>query len=122
VFVLTSPGTFSAAISLAGYVKQAAPRRVRVIGEAVGDRLEFFAEGRTLTLTHSGAVVLPATERHDYRTGCQAKPDCHAPVVQRPIAVPHLDPDIEAPWTLAAYRSGGDPAMEAIAAALRRGL
>lgn len=121
VFVLTSPATFSAAISVTGYLKQAAPQRVRIVGEAVGDRLEFFAEGRAITLANSGQVVLPATERHDYRNGCRAFTDCHAPVVRRPIAVPSLAPDIAAPWTADAYRCGQDPAMEAVADALRRG-
>lgn len=119
VFVLTSPATFSAAISVAGYLKQAAPQRVRIVGEAVGDRLEFFAEGRPVTLAHSGLVLLPATERHDYRDGCRAHTDCHAWVVRHPIAVASLDPDIAAPWTLQAYRRGEDPAMEAVADALR---
>lgn len=121
VFVLTSAATFSAAISISGYLKQAAPARVRIVGEAVGDRLEFFAEGWPVTLANSGEVVLPATERHDYRGGCQRFTDCHVPVVLRPIAVDSLAPDIAAPWTLDAYRRGTDPAMEAVAAALHRG-
>lgn len=119
VFVLTSPWTFSAAISLTGYLKQAAPARVLIVGEPVGDRLEFFAEGRLITLTHSGAVLLYATERHDYRHGCRASTDCHAPVVARPIALPSLAPDLPAPWTLQAYARGEDPALAAVAAALR---
>jgi hypothetical protein len=118
IFVLTGPATFSAAISTAGYLKQAAPDRVRIVGEPVGDRLEFFAEGRTVTLPHSGAVLLPATERHDYRNGCRHHAYCHAPVATRPIAVPTLDPDIPAPWTLDSWRRGLDPAMQAVAAVL----
>jgi hypothetical protein len=119
LFVLTSPGTFSAAISITGYLKQAAPARVHIVGEAIGDRLEFFAEGRPITLAQSGEVVLPATERHDYVNACRAYTDCHAPVVRRPIAVPSLAPDIAAPWTIEAYQRGADPAMAAVAAALR---
>jgi hypothetical protein len=42
----------------------------------------------------------------------------YRPVVTRPIAVPSLDPDIAAPWTIEAYRAARDPAMEAVAAAL----
>src|SRR6185503_12822956 len=83
VFVLTSPWTFSAAISTVGYLKQKAPSRVTIVGETVGDRLVFFAEGR-------------------------------------PIAVPTLDPEIVAPWTIETYRNGRDPGMEAIATALSR--
>jgi hypothetical protein len=119
VYALTSPWTFSAAISITGYLKQVAPARVRIVGEPVGDRLEFFAEGRLVTLAHSGEVLLPATERHDYRDGCRRFTDCHAPVLRRPIAVDSLAPDVVAPWTLEAYRRGIDPAMDAVAAELR---
>jgi hypothetical protein len=101
-----------------GYLKQAAPDRVTIVGEAVGDRLNFFAEGKTVTLAHSKEAVLFATERHDYRNGCRTLDDCHRQVVTRPIAVPTLDPDIPAPWTIEAYRAARDPAMEAVAAAL----
>ncbi|WP_374658591.1 hypothetical protein [Inhella sp.] len=119
VFVLTSPWTFSAAISTLGYLKQAAPERVQIVGEPIGDRLVFFAEGRPLRLTHSGMVALMATERHDYRDGCRAFDDCHAPVRLRPIARPSLAPDLPVPWTFADYRAGRDPAMEAVDAQLR---
>lgn len=120
LFVLTSPWTFSAAISTAGYLKQAAPLRVTVVGEAVGDRLEFFAEGRAFTLKNSREVLRPAPERHDYLDGCRRHADCHPPVAKRPIAVVTLAPDIPAPLTFDDYRAGTDPAMAAIAQALRR--
>jgi len=121
IFVLTSPWTFSAAISSVGYLKQAGADRVTVVGEMVGDRLEFWAEGSVVELSYTGAALLYATERHDYRTGCRPYPDCHGPVVRNPISVPSLAPEIAAPWTIEAYRAGRDPAMEAVAAALSRG-
>ena len=120
VFVLTSPYTFSAAISTVGYLKQAAPDRVTIVGEMVGDRLEFWAEGRPATLPASGMMIGRATERHDYATGCKPYTDCHGNVVRNPISVRSLAPDIVAPWTLADYQAGRDPGMAAIATALRR--
>ena len=114
VFVLTSPWTFSAAISTVGYLKQAAPDRVTIVGEEVGDRLEFWAEGRPVTLMNTGIVVSMAHERHDYANGCRAYRDCHGSVVRQPIAVPSLQPEVSAPWTLSAYRSGEDPGMGAV--------
>lgn len=117
-FVLTGPWTFSAGISSTGYVKQAAPDRVAIVGEEVGDRPRFFAEGDVTELPRSGLLILNATERHDYLTGCRGFDDCHRYVVDRPIAVRSFAPDIPAPWTFAAYREGRDPAMEAVAAAL----
>jgi hypothetical protein len=120
IFVLTSPWTFSAAISSTGYLKQAGKDRVTIVGEMAGDRLEFFSEGRVVTLPNSGGAILYATERHDYRTGCRGFSDCHGPVVRNPIAVPTLEPGLKAPWTIEAWRTGRDPAMEAVIAAVRR--
>jgi hypothetical protein len=120
VFVLTSPVTFSAAISSIGYLEQAAPDRVTIVGEAIGDRLVFYAEGFRTILPKSGAMVTYSTQRHDYNTGCKPYTDCHPPVIEHPIAVPSLAPDILAPWTFDAYRAGRDPGIEAIAAELRR--
>ena len=119
IFVLVSPWTFSAAISSVGYLKQTALARVTIVGEGPGDRLEFFAEGGVTALSHSGAVLLAATERHDYRTGCEGFSDCHGSVVRNPIAVQSLAPDFAAPWTFEAYAAGRDPGMEAVESALR---
>jgi hypothetical protein len=119
VFVLTSPWTFSAAISTVGYLKQAGGNRVTIVGEMVGDRLEFWAEGSLARFPYSGAAASFSTERHDYRNGCKAFKDCHRSVVRNPISVPSLAPDIEAPLTIEAFIAGRDPGMEAIARAIR---
>ena len=118
VFVLTGPGTFSAAISTTGYLKQAAPDRVFITGEPVGDRMMFWAESPPFKLPVGLGSVSMATERHDYADGCRAYSDCHRNVKLVPIALPTLAPDIAAPWTIDAYLAGRDPAMEAVVAAL----
>ena len=120
VFVITGPGTFSAAISTTGYLKQAAPERVTIVGEEAGDRLVFFAEGRPGSAPNSGMVIGIATQRHDYRGGCKAFTDCHGPVIRFPIAIPTLAPDLPAPLTFADWKAGRDPAIEAITRAVRR--
>ncbi|MEW5915817.1 MAG: hypothetical protein AB1762_05405, partial [Gemmatimonadota bacterium] len=119
IFVLTSPYTFSAAISTVGYLKQAAGDRVTIVGEEVGDRLEMWSEGRPVELRHTRIFVGTATERHDYVGGCRAYRDCHRSVVRHPISVPTLAPDIRAPWTRESYLAGGDPGMDAVAMWLR---
>jgi hypothetical protein len=120
IFVLTSPWTFSAAISTTGYLKQAGGDRVTIVGEMVGDRLEFWAEGRLARLPYSGAAMSYSTQRHDYKTGCRPYRDCHGAVVRNPIAVPSLAPDVNAPLTIEALLAGRDPGMEAIAKAIRQ--
>ena len=119
IFVITGPGTFSAAISTTGYLKQAAPDRVSIVGEEAGDRLVFFAEGRPATAPNTGVMIGVATQRHDYRDGCKAFTDCHGPVIRFPISVPTLVPDIPAPLTFADWKAGRDPALEAIKRALK---
>lgn len=119
VFVLTSPMTFSAAISSIGYLKEAGGDRVVIVGEPVGDRLEFWAEGDPMQLPWSGAMLLFATERHNYMTGCP-EADCHGPIRRNPIRVASLQPDIAAPMTAEAWIAGRDPALETVAAYLRR--
>ncbi len=114
IFVLTSPWTFSAAISTTGYLKQAGGDRVTIVGEMVGDRLEFWAEGRLARLPYSGAAMSYSTQRHDYKTGCKPYTDCHGAVVRNPISVRSLAPDIAAPLTIADVIAGRDPALEAI--------
>jgi hypothetical protein len=117
IFILTSGRTFSAGISSAGYLKQAAPSRVTIIGEPIGDHLEFWAEGGLIGLPVSKAYLLPATERHNYVTGCPEK-GCHISIREEPIRVTSLEPDIAAPLTYADYRAGRDPALEAVRKAL----
>ena len=120
IVVLTSPWTFSAAIASVGYLKQAGRDRVVLVGEAPGDRLEFWAEGQPIRLPRSGVVILPATERHDYRDGCRRFTDCHQYMRRFPIAIESLAPDVPAPWTIDAYAAGRDPGMDAAARVLAR--
>jgi hypothetical protein len=113
VYAITSGRTFSAAISSLGYLKQAAGDRLTIVGEPIGDRLEFWAEGDILPLPGLGGMILYASERHNYMTGCP-EADCHAAVRAHPIRVRSLQPDIPAPLTWGDFRAGRDPAMAAI--------
>ncbi|HKR25717.1 MAG TPA: hypothetical protein VJS15_10690, partial [Allosphingosinicella sp.] len=115
VYAITSGRTFSAAISSLGYLKQAAGDRLTIVGEPIGDRLEFWAEGNILELPGLGALMLYADERHNYTTGCP-EPDCHRSIRDHPIRVRSLQPDIAAPLGFADFAAGRDPAMAAIEA------
>ena len=86
LYAITSGRTFSAAISSLGYLRQAAENRLTIVGEPIGDRLEFWAEGDIMQLPGLGAMLLYATERHNYMTGCP-EPDCHAAIRDHPIRV-----------------------------------
>jgi hypothetical protein len=113
IYAITSGRTFSAAISSLGYLKQAAGDRLTIVGEPIGDRLEFWAEGDIMALPGLGAMLLYASERHNYMTGCP-EPDCHAAIREHPIRVRSLQPDVPTRLTWADFRAGRDPAMAAI--------
>jgi hypothetical protein len=113
VYAITSGRTFSAAISSLGYLKQAAGDRLTIVGEPIGDRLEFWAEGDIMELPGLGAALLYASERHNYMTGCP-EPDCHAAIREHPIRVHSLQPDLPVALTWADFSAGRDPAMAAI--------
>ena len=93
LYAITSGRTFSAAISSLGYLRQAAGDRLTIVGEPIGDRLEFWAEGDIMQLPGLGAMLLYATERHNYMTGCP-EPDCHAAIRDHPIRVASSQPDL----------------------------
>jgi hypothetical protein len=119
VYAITSGRTFSAAISSLGYLRQAAGDRLVIVGEPIGDRLEFWAEGDIMRLPGLDGLMLYATERHNYMTGCP-EADCHASIRDHPIRVTGLQPDIAAPLRYADFRAGRDPAMDAIVRDARR--
>ena len=65
-----------------------------------------------MTLPGLGAMLLYATERHNYMTGCP-EDDCHGSVRTHPIRVRSLRPDIPAALTWADFQAGRDPAVAA---------
>ena len=130
IIVLIGPRTFSAGIADAAYLKQAGGRQVILVGQAPGDGLMFFAEGRPTRLTAVGLVVQPATARDDFEDGCRRYADCFAGVAQpggptatpaaiahlierMPLQVASLDPDVAAPTTIADYLTGRDSGLVA---------
>lgn len=69
VLVLVDKFTFSAAIVFVAILKHRLGGRLRLIGEEVGDALRFFAEGGSLQLPVSGAVIRYSSAFHDWETG-----------------------------------------------------
>lgn len=123
IYILTSPWTFSAAITTISALKEEGRTRVKIVGENVGDRLDFWAEGRPFLLPNSGHVIQFTAGRHVYNGPCNDIDQCFWLNYRYPVHVPTLRPDIAAPWTFAAYRDARDPALEAVLAreAIRTG-
>lgn len=112
VYILTGPQTFSAAITMAVLVKQAAASRAIVLGEPVGDRLAFYGEGNTGCLPHSSLCVHYATGMHDYAHPCDDWNKCFWLNWLFPLQVGSLDPDEAIKMTFSDYRARRDPVFE----------
>ena len=108
VFVLTGRATFSAAITHAAQWKQLAG--ATLVGEHVGDGLDFWSEGGNLVLPNSGLTVHYTNGFHKYsqREYTSLKPYYFE------LHVSSLEPDIpvETSWT--DYSRGRDPLYAAV--------
>lgn len=118
IYVIVSGSTFSAGMAAAGFVKQAGGDRVTIVGEPVGEDLEYWAETDSIDLPRSQATLLYATLRHNYRTGCPEQ-DCYRYMQRHALQLESLDPDWPTPLRFADVVAGRDPAFEAILAAER---
>ena len=116
IYVLTSPWTFSAAITTVAALKDEGGRQVIIVGEEVGDRLDFWAEGGSFELPNAFLLANYAAGRHVYDGPCRNLNQCFWLDYRYPVRVSSLAPDIAAPLTFAAYRENRDPAMEAVLA------
>jgi hypothetical protein len=116
VYALISGWTFSAAITSVAALKTFGGNRVTLIGEPVGDRLDFWAEGARFVLPNSVTSVSYSTARHTYNAPCTDTDTCFWLNYVYPVKVESLNPEVHAPLTFAAYREGRDPAMEAVLA------
>ena len=112
VYILTGPQTFSAAITTAAFVKQAAGPRAVILGEPVGDRLAFYSEGNRGCLAHAPLCVHYATGMHDYAHRCDDWRKCFWLNWLFPVRVGSLDPDGTIATTFSDYGAHRDPVLE----------
>jgi hypothetical protein len=108
IYLITGPSTFSAGITHAAQLRQAAG--TVVVGEHVGDALDFWSEGGDLTLPNSGLVVHYANSFHKYSK--QEYPEFKP--YNKALSTSSLDPDIIVTPTFVEYVSGRDPVLKAI--------
>jgi len=116
IYIATSGATFSAAIVTTSVAKFHGGDSAIIIGERVGDRDQFWAEGGfPFKLPNSGLRVSFATGFHDWVNGCMDKhPLCYDgnEGVENPIR--GLDPDLNVPLTFMDYIRGIDPVLAVI--------
>jgi hypothetical protein len=107
VFVITGRTTFSAGIS---HVAQWKQWGARIVGEHVGDELDWWAEGGNVQLPNSKLTVHYSNGFHSYST--RDYPERKPYVLD--LDLDTLAPDFPVETTWADYLQGKDPAMELI--------
>ena len=121
VYALTSAWTFSAGIVSLALLKEHGGDKVTIVGEAVGDRMRFWAEGGNLVLPNSRLIISYSTGLHDYTRPCTDEPRCFWVTRFFPTHLKTLDPDVPVPYTFDDYISLRDPALERVIATPGRG-
>lgn len=107
VYVIEGGATFSA--GLYHVVQWKHWGKVRLVGEAPGDKLDFWSEGGNLKLPNSGLTLHFANAEHCYSTAHANDSSCLTSV-----PVDSVEPDLSAPLSFADYAAGADPALAAI--------
>lgn len=113
VFIVTGRATFSAGITQTAQWKQATGGTI--VGEPVGDQLDFWSEGGNLTLPHSGLTIHYANAFHRYST--VDYPDRQPYYFE--LRVPSLVPDLAVEPSWDDYINARDPVIATIATHLR---
>jgi hypothetical protein len=108
LFVIVGRATFSAGIYAAALLKELAP--VTVVGEPVGDRLDFWSEGGNYVMPNSKLSLHYADRFHSYSPAeyPERRP------YDRDLSVKTLAPDLPVHLTAAEYFAGRDPALAQI--------
>lgn len=92
VVLLVDKFTFSAAIVFVAILKHRLGERLVLMGEEMGDGLTFFAEGGTIPLSSSGAVVRYSSAFHDWADG-RVDETTPAEIAERIVPVGALELD-----------------------------
>ena len=113
LFILTSANTFSAAISTAARLKHFAGERTIIVGEAMGDRSQFWGEGGLTQLPNAKIAVRYTTAFHDWEQGCSLTQITTCFLLNYIYGVPagDLQPTVAIAPAFADYAAGKDPVM-----------
>lgn len=112
IYLLTSGMTFSAGITTTALIKHAGGDRVTILGEPVGDRLAFFAEGGRGCLPNYPLCLSYETGKHDYGHSCRDWDTCLWLNWLLPLRVKTLQPDETITMSFDDWRQGRDPVLE----------
>ena len=112
IVVLTGPVTFSAALVTASMLKIHGGERVTFVGDHMGDRDQFWAEGRNLELPHSHLPVRLSDYYHDWSQPCRDSTCLWATRIFGPEHRLSLEPDVRVATTFSDYSIGVDRVLQ----------
>ena len=116
IYVLVDGDTFSAGIVTAYFALHSAGERGVLVGEPMGDDLQFWAEGggSPMVLPNSGIRLFASTGYHDWENGCTDWSRCFWVNILFGVELGSVRVDISAPLLFSEYERGIDSGMEAI--------
>ena len=120
IYLLTSAWTFSAGIVSTALAKYHGGGKVTIVGENVGDRMAFWAEGGGMDLPNSKISIGFATGLHDYQKPCWRERGCFWILYLFPVHLKTLTPDVTVPYRFDDYIHGRDPLLERVRAMIAR--
>ena len=112
VYILTDADTFSAAITTTAFFKETGGNKVTILGEPIGDRLAFFAEGSGGCLPNSKLCDTFETGKHVYNGPCNDWDVCFWLNWLYPVHVTSLAPDEVIVERFADWNAGHDTPYE----------
>jgi hypothetical protein len=121
IFIVTSGNTLSAGIITTARLKYFGGARADIVGERMGDREQFWAEGQKMVLPNSKVEFHNTAAWHDWKNGCSIRQIsyCYLFLYQWGVPAGDLSPTLAAPISFADYMAGEDTVMKAIAPILK---
>jgi len=114
-WVITGHGTFSAGLITAAYAKYTLGGKAVIVGEKVGDRMQFWADGGIkMTLPNSKISLRIWTAFYDWENGCRDISKCFWFAYFDSFPAGNLDPDKEVSLSYFDYINGRDSVLDYI--------
>jgi|GEM_PF-2056516 len=115
LYIITGNGTFSAGIMTAAIAKNAAKGNSIIVGEPIGDRLQFWADGGSVMRLPNSKIPLRIwTAYHDWKNGCNDWNKCFWITIFDGVQVEHLHPDKQVSLKFLDYLNGEDSILDTI--------
>jgi hypothetical protein len=114
-WIITGHNTFSAGLITAAYAKHILKEKAIIVGEKVGDRMQFWADGGIkMILPNSRISPRIWTAFNDWENGCNDISKCFWIAYFDSFPAGNLDPDKETPLSFFDYINGKDSALKYI--------